>query len=365
MVHVIDDLTSGPSYTALSYAWGAVHPQVEIYLNGESHFVRHNLWLALQRLGDPPIQAIAESTSRCYSKNPRDPVPQDRPPVELGISHQERYFFVDAICINQDDALEKPSQVNLMGTIYSQAMLVICWIGEASGNSDSIVQHLNFKTPEERISYPEFGRVHREPEWKAGDCSSFLDREYWTRLWVVQEILLAKVAIILCGNAICSWHNYCQNWDRLSHRGAREYNNRIFASKIRDILKYGGVFNNLTDLISVFKWQECTLRQDKIFALLGLIPQEVERYGSLLSADYGKPLREIFMGVFVCTKSSLSYYGDSGHTKRCMLENLARAREVEPLSSQNWKGRSGLFESWKTMELCYFGKELPSDLELQ
>ena len=38
------------------------------------------------------------------------------------------YFWVDAICINQEDIKEKTYQVCLMGQIYSDASLVISWV---------------------------------------------------------------------------------------------------------------------------------------------------------------------------------------------------------------------------------------------
>lgn len=357
LLHVIDDLTSGPSYTALSYTWGDVHPQVEIRLDGEIYFVRENLWYALQRLRDPPIQAIAESSSICYSKDDF-PVMKERSPVELDLSPHERYFFIDAMCINQEDVLERPSQVNLMGTIYSQAILVICWIGEASGNSDRIVQWLKCKTPEERKSYPEC--VSYGNKW--GDLGSFFDRDYWIRLWIVQEILLANIAIILCGNAVCSWYDVCQDQSRLSSPPESSYyGNYLFVRKICTRLTFRGANTRLVDLIIDFSRQKCTLSQDKLFGLLGIIPLDVEKYGILLSADYDKPLREVFRGVFVCVKLSDSGYKDG--VKRTLLERFARELGVEPLTSQQCEDQeSDVEESWEMMEQCYFGKELSKHL---
>ncbi|KAK1982365.1 heterokaryon incompatibility, partial [Colletotrichum cereale] len=39
-------------------------------------------------------------------------------------------FWIDAICINQDDAREREVQVGVMGTIYAGASQTIAWLGQ-------------------------------------------------------------------------------------------------------------------------------------------------------------------------------------------------------------------------------------------
>lgn len=43
--------------------------------------------------------------------------------------HKQQYLWVDAICLNQEDEMEKAVQVGLMGEIYSQAKKVHIWLG--------------------------------------------------------------------------------------------------------------------------------------------------------------------------------------------------------------------------------------------
>ncbi|OAL48930.1 HET-domain-containing protein, partial [Pyrenochaeta sp. DS3sAY3a] len=40
-----------------------------------------------------------------------------------------RILWIDAICINQDDAKERSRQVELMGTIYRHSSRTIIWLG--------------------------------------------------------------------------------------------------------------------------------------------------------------------------------------------------------------------------------------------
>jgi hypothetical protein len=44
-------------------------------------------------------------------------------------------------------------------------------------------------------------------EWSA--TWMFLQSTYWTRLWVVQEILLAKALALWSDLYIMSWHDFC------------------------------------------------------------------------------------------------------------------------------------------------------------
>ncbi|PMD25594.1 HET-domain-containing protein, partial [Hyaloscypha hepaticicola] len=40
-----------------------------------------------------------------------------------------RTLWIDAICINQEDVIEKGQQVGFMGRIYEEADDVLCWLG--------------------------------------------------------------------------------------------------------------------------------------------------------------------------------------------------------------------------------------------
>lgn len=47
-----------------------------------------------------------------------------------------RHLWVDAICINQQDDVEKTSQVAAMGNIYESAARSIVWLGQESLQRD-------------------------------------------------------------------------------------------------------------------------------------------------------------------------------------------------------------------------------------
>src|SRR6266536_990785 len=83
-------------YEALSYAWGPPTFSERIFIDNEYLPVTANLLAALKSLAE------------------------DKP----------RFLWIDAICINQTDLVEKSTQIPLMTEIYRSAKQVIVWLGE-------------------------------------------------------------------------------------------------------------------------------------------------------------------------------------------------------------------------------------------
>jgi Heterokaryon incompatibility protein (HET) len=55
----------------------------------------------------------------------------------LRLPDQPRLLWVDAICINQGDIIERSRQVRIMRDIYANAKTVVVWLGEAE-NKDAL-----------------------------------------------------------------------------------------------------------------------------------------------------------------------------------------------------------------------------------
>lgn len=93
------DLRTAPEYEALSYEWGcpptSASNQYTIQINSRLMVIRRNLWLALYELRD---------------------------------RRKPRTLWIDALCVNQLNVLERNCQVSRMGDIYSQAIRVVAWI---------------------------------------------------------------------------------------------------------------------------------------------------------------------------------------------------------------------------------------------
>ncbi|KAK2773589.1 heterokaryon incompatibility protein [Colletotrichum kahawae] len=123
----------------------------------------------------------------------------------LRLAEATRTLWVDAICIDQSSVAERNHQMTLMTRIYHAASRVIVYLGEPALNDDSDavmdwVQDLH--APSDRIERP------IRPKQAA--FQSFLGRRWFTRVWVMQEIRVAKAAIVICGGKTISWDAFRQ-----------------------------------------------------------------------------------------------------------------------------------------------------------
>ena len=105
---------------------------------------------------------------------------------------KSEWLFIDQMCIHQRDDAERSHQVNFMSTIYPQAQMVIVWLGAQCRTS---VQLKNYLT-----------NVGTDASSNALEIMQELAHHpYFTRLWIVQEILLARQVHVLWGDCQFSW----------------------------------------------------------------------------------------------------------------------------------------------------------------
>ncbi|OQU98828.1 hypothetical protein CLAIMM_04555, partial [Cladophialophora immunda] len=97
-------LQSAPPFEALSYVWGPQQPLYDFQCTGEPAGL----------LGIGPNLYNALLNLRFH--------PSGNPPSRL--------LWIDRVCINQSDVIERASQVLLMGFIYRKCQQVLVWLGE-------------------------------------------------------------------------------------------------------------------------------------------------------------------------------------------------------------------------------------------
>lgn len=87
-----------------------------------------------------------------------------------------------------------------MGKIYSQATRVVVWLGMPDETSSYAIQAIlnrgicSDSRQEEKCS-------------KLGAVRRLCSREYWSRLWIIQEVLLARELHLYCGGESFTWDN--------------------------------------------------------------------------------------------------------------------------------------------------------------
>jgi hypothetical protein len=112
-------------------------------------------------------------------------------------------IWVDALCINQEDLCERARQVSHMDEVYRRASLVWVWLGDSDEFSEHAIDKLHGLRP-----YLDWdGAVPREylvkemdqhpQRWRA--ISELLYRPWFRRMWIIQEVLSARHALMICG----------------------------------------------------------------------------------------------------------------------------------------------------------------------
>jgi hypothetical protein len=119
---------------------------------------------------------------------------------------RKRTLWIDAICIDQENAVERNQQVQMMSRIYTRAENVCIWLGEQDDQSE-----VAFKFIEEEITHlKDFDSISSDKDYssKWHSLMELMQREWFSRRWVVQELSLAKKADIWCGPDTMPWKEF-------------------------------------------------------------------------------------------------------------------------------------------------------------
>lgn len=282
------DLRQRPDYEALSYVWGDASDSVRILVNGSWLNIGKNLWSALFRLR--------------YKNKPR-------------------VVWADAICIDQSDNEERGQQVQIMHNIYRQASGVLVWVGEHAENStyvvasidDGMIDENEKQSPsplegtldwhnDENLICDESeensdGEAEREQEDREEAFRRLLERPWFYRTWIIQEVLLNENVMLLCGPHAISFQ--ALGAQRHKHYGLMPPEGILNPWEKYEDLDGAALFRNLqtfptrshikaTDLLSHSRQCLATDPRDKVYAILGLLE------GELMRVDYTISTAEVY-----------------------------------------------------------------------
>lgn len=167
---------------------------------------------------------IYEALTWCWGTNPSDCLvvieQQDSTRKKMAVSEElawallylrkpekSRILWIDAICIDQTSTDEKNHQVQMMAKIYSHAERAIVWLGMDDLDSRRAITFVK----DEILQLQRFDELcddeRNSPKWQA--LLLLMQRPWFFRRWVVQEISLAKNAIIHCGPDQIPWNDFC------------------------------------------------------------------------------------------------------------------------------------------------------------
>ncbi|CZR66862.1 uncharacterized protein PAC_16763 [Phialocephala subalpina] len=322
IANAVRDLYASPAfgrwswgdYTALSYTWGEIGATRLILVNGHPMKVTENLEDFLRR----HIMDI----------------------VEVVGGEKRMGYWVDAICINQNDVEERNVQVKRMKDIYMRASGTMIWLGNAADGSDKAMDAMTFvatyafrqglSTREEMVAFMAalLDKQHflEVGIWKA--LQDLLSRPYWWRLWIIQEIALSTDSLsVVCGSKIINWpflllaiDVFASDWGTLLRAvdldykamGIEDYDSSIFANSVNRILQlrifrdaaFRGVDHpDLKKLLWVVRGARQMDPRDKVYGILSLVDH---RLSELITPNYNLSTSEVFIGF---AKAIISWSG--------------------------------------------------------
>lgn len=118
-------------------------------------------------------------------------------------------LWIDAICINQEDIQERNSQVQMMRRIYVAATRVISFVTSEVRDVDinglDFVEFLNSNLSKEKfLSLVRHYKYERQ--WKA--IGNLWNEEYWKRVWIIQEVVVAREVLVYYGDRAIEWGKF-------------------------------------------------------------------------------------------------------------------------------------------------------------
>jgi hypothetical protein len=185
-----------------------------------------------------------------------------------------RHLWADAVCINQYDANEKSSQVAMMGEIYSGAERTYIWLGREDERSDLAMDLVANITEEKMAMFDP-----NDDKWLG--VYQLLRRDWWTRLWVIQEAILSRQPIVKCGDKEVHLERFADlytYWNRLSyeHDNFNRFSTLNLFYKVpfrgfmsRDNKRWVGVGLNVWMPVAVANFG-CRYMRDRVYGILGL-----------------------------------------------------------------------------------------------
>ncbi|KAH8598385.1 heterokaryon incompatibility protein-domain-containing protein [Bisporella sp. PMI_857] len=236
-----------PKYEALSYTWGSGIVHHSIYIDGKDLKVGQNLFDALRYLRDPL---------------------------------RSRTLWVDAICINQSDVPEKNHQIGIMPFIYMRAKTVLVWLGAPEDGTDQPLKWEETFGKSEKFTFMIQGAKNI--------LYSLCDNPYWKRVWIIQELGLAKKLLVHYGAYTVDWMTFIKKIQ--SYHDLKE----SLPVKLQKQLdeKYENS-HKLQALIESHQDSLCKEARDHIYGFVGLAVDCQEGFPT----DYGKSLYEVWKDV--------------------------------------------------------------------
>lgn len=199
-----------------------------------------------------------------------------------------------------------------MREIYTNAELVMIWLGPSNTQIDFLMEAINqvhsnarsafrnWRLFAERwqvawplIQYQLGGIHHTELDGKMGEAlQELLQRPWYQRVWVIQEVASARAVYVMCGSKAVSTQTFTQIPSLL------EITPDEHTQAVLDVMpgylrkrRWWSETQDLATLVGKFRHSEVGDPRDKIYALLGISSDAYDK--DLLRPNYEKTEVEV------------------------------------------------------------------------
>ncbi|KAJ4290086.1 hypothetical protein N0V88_006592 [Collariella sp. IMI 366227] len=304
------DKDDPPVYSALSYVWGTGDFTIPLNCDGAVLHITPTLEEALRQT--------------------------------IKLDHSEA-LWVDQICINQQNFEERSQQVKMMNSIFKCAGKVLAYLGASTPSTPLAVDLITrvgtiakgmsgdmFLWDREQYdeeSLKKYEEISNEESEKLGipfseidswdAFSEFFNRPWYERIWIVQEMLPSRNALVICGDysvpwdlvkGAATWHHHKAGAIAKRHRRSingieltagmeltwnirmgTEYLADLFGQKTTPVYRW-----ELQRLLTTFRRRKATDPHDKVYALLGLSDLDFDVESGKFEVDYSKDVKAVF-----------------------------------------------------------------------
>lgn len=214
--------------------------------------------------------------------------------VHLRYADRPRVMWIDALCIDQNNDVEKGPQVARMGKVYHFAHRISIWLGREGNNSTRALNTMLWIGSRVVVDWvrvsvalrpecvePGFEDVNMGIPLRPEDTEAIyhlVSRRWFERLWVRQEVMLSEAtAVIQCGFYQIPWPAFRRALVCIYQkpRPATPYearlNNRLLS--LRGLMSQASKVP-LGYVRSAFGQSDCADPRDRIYALLEFLSED-------------------------------------------------------------------------------------------
>ncbi|KAM3077566.1 hypothetical protein ACMFMG_006902 [Clarireedia jacksonii] len=283
--------------TALSYTWGGEVRSQLIELQGTAFRITPNLEAFL-----------LEAKRRIEALSTNKELDEKR--------WNGGWLWVDSICIDQSNPLERNAQVAMMKNIYERAHTIISWLGKLDDEAKLGMEYVfEFMHEPPNQSSKFSSDIMPEKEWKLlrekaiQATNKIISRSYWTRVWIIQEATTPKESchsLVWCGSYTDDFESFTNSAEQIIRLsmidGLPGKLHNVSTDALRGLISIRGMRQNhiATDIIDPYLLLpyahtfDATDSRDKIFGLSSLVPEQGLRF---IVPDYNANAHDIYFRV--------------------------------------------------------------------